>query len=177
MNRRESLAALAGGMMALTVTRPSALARDKPNNRPAMLLSQHGSGRASAYAEANKIVTFQDRTHVAWLDSVADGFRIRIRTLDRPSNQWSRTYTIGEAYDNHGGPALTVDSKGFLHVVYYPHQHPFRYRKSKRPNDASEWEEEIGFRPNLAKRAWSPSIHALASAWLSKPITKYYGLI
>ena len=113
-----------------------------------ILLSQHGSGRASAYAEANKIVTFQHKTHVAWLDSVTDGFCVRIRTLDRQSNQWSRMYTIGAAYDNHGGPALTVDDRGFLHVVYYPH-HPFRYRKSKRPNDASEWEEEIDFDEEL----------------------------
>ena len=43
-----------------------------------MLLSRHGSGRASAYAEANKIVTFQHKTHVAWLDSVTDGFCVRI---------------------------------------------------------------------------------------------------
>ena len=114
-----------------------------------MLLSRRGSGRASAYAEANKIVTFQHKTHVAWLDSVTDGFCVRIRTLDRQSNQWSQMYTIGMAYDNHGGPALTVDDRGFLHVVYYPHHHPFRYRKSKRPNDASEWEEEIEFGEEL----------------------------
>jgi len=78
-----------------------------------MLLSRHGSGRASAYVEANKIVTFQYKTHVAWLDSVADKFCVRIRTLGRRSNRWSPTYTIDEAYDNHGGPALTVDSRGF----------------------------------------------------------------
>ena len=52
---------------------------------------------------------------------------------------------MGEAYDNHGGPALTVDGQSFLHAVYYPHHHPFRYRKSRRPNDASEWEEEVSF--------------------------------
>ena len=52
-----------------------------------MLLSRHGSGRASAYAEANKIVTYQHKTHVAWLDSVTDEFYVRIRTLDRQSNQ------------------------------------------------------------------------------------------
>ena len=53
---------------------------------------------------------------------------------------------MGEAYDNHGGPALALDSKGYLHIVYYPHHHPFRYRRSKRPNDASEWgpEEQFG---------------------------------
>ena len=110
-----------------------------------VLLSEHGCGRATAYADANKIITLQDKTHVAWLDSIAEGFRVRIRTLDRKTNQWSPTYTVGEAYDNHGGPALTVDSLGYLHIVYYPHHHPFRYRRSVRPNDASEWGDEIQF--------------------------------
>ena len=110
-----------------------------------VLLSEHGCGRATAYADANKIITLQDKTHVAWLDSIAEGFRVRIRTLDRKTNQWSPTYTVGEAYDNHGGPALTVDSLGYLHIVYYPHHHPFRYRRSVRPNDASEWGDEVQF--------------------------------
>ena len=108
-----------------------------------VLLSENGCGRATAYPDANKIITIQDKTHVAWLDSIAEGFRVRTRTLDRTTNRWSPTYTVGEAYDNHGGPALTVDSQGYLHIVYFPHHHPFRYRRSMRPNDVSEWEDEI----------------------------------
>ena len=100
------------------------------------VLSAHGCGRATAYPQENKIVTLGDAVHVAWLDSVADGFRVRIRTLDRASGTWSETHTIGEAYDNHGGPALVNDSQGYLHVAYYPHHHEVRYRRSLRPNDA-----------------------------------------
>ena len=110
-----------------------------------VLLSENGCGRATAYSDANKIITLEDKTHVSWLDSIAEGFRVRVRTLDRKTNQWSPTYTVGEAYDNHGGPALTVDSLGYLHIVYYPHHHPFRYRRSVRPNDVSEWGDEIQF--------------------------------
>ena len=106
------------------------------------LLSAHGCGRATAYPQENKIVTLDDRVHVAWLDSVAEGFRVRIRTLGRGSGTWSETHTIGEAYDNHGGPALVCDSQGYLHVAYYPHHHAIRYRRSLRPNDASEWTDE-----------------------------------
>ena len=119
-----------------------------------VLLSEHGCGRATAYADANKIITLQDKTHVAWLDSIAEGFRVRTRTLDRKTNRWSPTYTVGEAYDNHGGPALTVDSLGYLHIVYYPHHHPFRYRRSVRPNDASEWGDEI----QLGERCTYPTM-------------------
>ena len=106
------------------------------------LLSAHGCGRATAYPQENKIVTLGDAVHVAWLDSVADGFRVRIRTLDRTSGTWSETHTIGEAYDNHGGPALVCDSQGYLHVAYYPHHHAIRYRRSLRPGDASAWTDE-----------------------------------
>jgi len=109
-------------------------------------LSAEGCGRATGYAEANKIVTWRDKTHVAYLDSPPEGFRVRIRTLDHHTGEWSPAYTIDEAYDNHGGPALAVDSEGFLHVAYYPHHHPMRIKKSQRPNDASLWSaaEEVG---------------------------------
>lgn len=147
MKRRDFLRALAtgaAGVSALGTSSPAALSapRDLPDR---FLLSEHGCGRATGYAKTNKIVTLEDKTHVAWLDSQGKGFQVRIRTLDHGSGEWSQTYTVGEAYDNHGGPALTVDGKGLLHIVYYPHGHPFRYRRSTRPNDASEWEEERQF--------------------------------
>lgn len=113
------------------------------------LLSTQGCGRATGYAEANRIITLDGKTHVAWLDSPPEGFRVRIATLDRDSGQWSPTYTVGEAKDNHGGPALTIDSEGFLHMTYFTHHDPFRYRRSKRPNDASEWEQEVQFGERL----------------------------
>lgn len=109
---------------------------------PNGLLSVDGCGRATAYPQENKIVTAGGLAHVAWLDSVAEGFRVRIRTLDRRTGNWSATYTIGEAYDNHGGPSLVCDSRGYLHAAYYPHHHAIRYRRSVRPGDASEWTEE-----------------------------------
>ncbi len=110
-----------------------------------IVLSEHGCGRATAYSEFNKIVTIGERTHVSWLDSQDGKFLVRIRTLNRDTGRWSPTYTVGEAFDNHGGPSLTFDGEGYLHIVYYPHHHPFRYRRSLRPNDASRWTEETQF--------------------------------
>ncbi len=127
----------------------SSLAAGETGPRDGFLLSDQGSGRATGYAEANKIVTIGERTHVTWLDSPAEGFRVRVRTLNRATGLWSPTYTVGEGYDNHGGPALTIDSEGYLHIASFPHHHAFRYRRSKRPNDASEWEEEIQFGEKL----------------------------
>lgn len=122
-----------------------AVSRAPANTHPAggpFLLSEQGCGRATGYAEANKIVTSNNRTHVAWLDSPPEGFRVRVRTLDRRTGEWSPTYTVGEAYDNDGGPALTIDSDGLLHILYYPHHHAMCHRRSKRPHDVAEWEDE-----------------------------------
>lgn len=114
------------------------------------ILSSEGSGRATAYADQNKIITVGDKTHVVWLDADDAGFHVRGRTLDRDTGHWSETVRIGEAQDNHGGPSLTVDSKNYLHVVYYPHHQPVRYRRSLRPNDLSEWSIETEFGEGLS---------------------------
>ncbi|MBT5901467.1 MAG: hypothetical protein HOH58_05095 [Opitutaceae bacterium] len=114
------------------------------------LLSNEGSGRATAYVESPKIISFDGKTHAAWLDTPpAGGFSVRIRTRDNATGEWSGVTDIGEATDNHGGPALTVDEEGYLHVIYYSHHHPFRYRKSVRPNDSSEWTEYAEFGVDL----------------------------
>lgn len=114
------------------------------------VLSTAGSGRATAYAEQNKIVTVGDKTHVVWLDADESGFWVRGRTLTRSTGAWSETVTIGSGQDNHGGPALTVDSEGYLHVFYYPHHEPIRYRRSLRPNDMTGWSEEVQFGEELS---------------------------
>ena len=33
------------------------------------IISEEGSGRATAYIESPKIISFEGKTHVAWLDS------------------------------------------------------------------------------------------------------------
>lgn len=130
----------------------TALART-PANPPALApaaLSGHGSGRATAYAEQNKIITHDGKTHVVWLDSDDTGFWVRGRTLDRTAGAWGPVITIGPAQDNHGGPALTIDRQGHLHIVYYPHHAPFRYQRSVRPNDLTDWEPVVEFGQELS---------------------------
>jgi hypothetical protein len=146
MNRRDFMKTSVGAV-ALSSTLTYASRAQAPSTGR-FLLSKDGCGRATGYAEANKIISRDGKTHVAWLDSVEDGFRVRIRTLNRDSGEWSAVYTVGDAHDNHGGPSLTIDAEGFLHIAYYPHHHPMRYRRSLKPNDASAWTdpEEFGKR-------------------------------
>ncbi len=73
------------------------------------VLSERGCGRATAYSEANKIVTIGDKTHVSWLATEKGKFLVKIQTLDRGTGEWSKVYTVGQAFDNHAGPALTCD--------------------------------------------------------------------
>ena len=107
-------------------------------------ISSRGCERATS-GTGNKIITHEGKTHVTWLDSTEEGFFARVRTLDRKTGEWSPVYTLGTANGNHGRPALTIDSKGYLHTVYGVHHNTVPYRSSVRPNDASEWTEERTF--------------------------------
>ena len=146
ISRRDLLAGVIGAS-ASVITSP--VLGEAVTYKAPHLLSTQGCGRATGYAEANRIVTSRGKTHVAWLDSPPEGFRVRVATLDRKSGQWSPAYAVGAAKDNHGGPALTIDSEGYLHIAYFTHHDPFRYRRSKRPNDASAWEDEVLFGERL----------------------------
>jgi len=107
------------------------------------LLSEHGSTRAARYATANKIVTLGGKTHVAWLDSVSNTM---VATYDHASGEWGPAVHVGSGTDNHGGPALTCDGQGHLHLIFGPHgDAPFQHCRSARPNDATEWVELEGF--------------------------------
>jgi putative BNR repeat neuraminidase len=107
------------------------------------LLSEHGSTRATRYAGTSKIVTIDGKTHIAWLDSIANTM---IATHDHASGQWGQAVKVGSGTDNHGGPALTGDSRGYLHIIFGPHGNvPFQHSRSAQPNDASKWIKLDGF--------------------------------
>jgi len=113
------------------------------------LISSRGAQKAT-YGTGNKIITHDGKIHVAWLDSTEEDYFDRIRTLDQETGTWSPTYTLGRANGDHGRPAITIDSKGYLHAVYGVHHNDIPYRRTVRPNDASEWTEEILFGNTLS---------------------------
>ena len=101
------------------------------------LLSVQGSTRATRYDSANKIVTLGDQSHVAWLDS---GSRTMVATRNRNTGNWTRPVLVGTGFDNHGGPALTCDSDGYLHIVFGPHgESQLRHFRSAEPNRSGHW--------------------------------------
>ncbi len=63
----------------------------------------------------------------------------------------------GGIYDNHNWGAITVDGKGYLHVVINGHHNPTSYSRTVRPLDISEWTptkyvlpEDQKLQPNLS---------------------------
>lgn len=108
-------------------------------------ISSIGSERATS-GNGNKIVTANGKTHVVWQDANEDGYFARVRTLDHHTQTWSPIYTIGRGRDNHARPTITVDSKGYLHVIIGGHHSGLQYRRSLQTGDASAWTqvEEFG---------------------------------
>jgi len=113
-------------------------------------LSTVGSTRATGYVMSNKIVTVGGRTYVTWLDTKAV---IRLQVFDHKTGAPGRVVTLGKGHDNHAGPAMTVDGKGNLHVVFGPHHGPFQYRHTTRPGDMDSWSPVT----HVGKRATYPS--------------------
>ena len=119
-------------------------------------LSTRGSTRGTAYGMSAKIITSRGRIFAAWLDHVADA---RIATCDLGEGTWSEPLLLGRGVDNHSGPALTMDSGGYLYAIFGPHgRDPFQLRRSLRPRDASEWSpaEPVGARATYPSLACGP---------------------
>lgn len=100
------------------------------------MLSRTGSTRGTAYTMSNKILTADGKTHAVWLDQINKTY---VRTYFHKTKRWGKPVHIGTGDDNHAGPALAMDSKGYLHVVFGPHHNPIQYAVSKRPNTSTSW--------------------------------------
>ncbi len=116
-------------------------ATDRPGHA---LLSRIGGERATQ-GPGNKIVTFEGKTHVVWQDSLEERYFARVRTFDRRTGKWLRGTVLMEGVDEHSRPTITVTPDGFLHVVMGGHNSPLQYRRSRAPNDSSDWEEAVHF--------------------------------
>ncbi|MCI3922480.1 BNR repeat-containing protein [Paenibacillus sp. TRM 82003] len=66
-----------------------------------------------------------------------------IQFLDHNDNYISTPYKVGTnslpTADNHGIPAMEIDSAGYIHVIFGGHGNPLQYARSVRPRDITEW--------------------------------------
>jgi len=102
------------------------------------VVSTGGSTRGTAYAMSNKIITRGGGVFAAWLDHESE---VRMVRYDAAAGTFGAVEHIGTGTDNHGGPAVTLDSGGHLHVVFGPHHGPFQYRSTSVPLDITAWSD------------------------------------
>jgi hypothetical protein len=104
---------------------------------------QHSGGPGS-------VATREGKTHVVWGEVAPDdapGVPTYIATFDRATRTLGEKVLLGygpPVNDVHNVPAITLDSKGYIHVMTGAHGANFTYRRSLVPNDAySGWTEPV----------------------------------
>src|SRR5690606_36533856 len=103
----------------------------------------------TAYIDSNKIAETENYIFVTYLDFENEEYLLKIKRFDKLNNIWSKSIKIDKVKDNHGGGAIVVDSKGYLHIVYGPHVGPFYYRSSKKSGQIEFWDERIPVGDNM----------------------------
>jgi hypothetical protein len=115
-----------------------------------ILLSQACIGLAMHSGIPSTVVSRAERVHVVWAEATdpedkVPGVPTYVITYDRSTGEHSEPALVGygpPANDIHNTPSITMDSRGFLHVLTGTHGRAFPYAKSKQPNDSSNgWSE------------------------------------
>jgi hypothetical protein len=90
------------------------------------------------------IVSRRDRVHITWGEATdpkakAPGVPTYVATYDRSTGRLGPPALVGygpPANDVHNSPCITVDGKGYLHVLIGTHGRTFKYVRSLVPNSA-----------------------------------------
>jgi hypothetical protein len=117
-----------------------------------ILISKSCIGLSAHSGIPSTIVSRDSKVHVAWGEATdpaakAPGVPTYVVTYDRDTGTLGKPALIGygpPANDVHNSPSITIDSKGFLHVLIGTHGRPFQYASSTQPNDAGGgWTEPV----------------------------------
>ncbi len=115
-----------------------------------VLVSKLSIGLSVHSGIPSTIVSRGDKVHITWGEATepeakAPGVPTYVATYDRTAKQLSEPALIGygpPANDVHNTPCITMDSKGFLHVLIGTHGRTFKYSKSLEPNTGAKgWTE------------------------------------
>ncbi len=109
-----------------------------------ILISKKCIGLSTHSGPPSSIVSRGSKVHVAWAEATdpaenVPGVPTYVVTYDRSSKTLGQPALIGYGAppnDVHNTPSITMDSKGFLHVLAGTHGRPFQYARSLTPNDA-----------------------------------------
>lgn len=145
-----------------------------------ILLSEKCLGFALHSGIPSSIVSRDGRVHVAWVEATdpkkkLPGAPTFVATYDKKSKTLSRPALVAygpPANDVHNTPSITIDGRGYLHVLAGTHGQPFPYARSLKPNDsASGWTKPVklgdGLRQTYIGLVCTPddSLHAAFRLW------------
>jgi hypothetical protein len=117
-----------------------------------IFITDKSLGVSSHSGIPSSIVSRGSKIHVAWgeatdPDEDVPGVPAYVATYDRETGELTEPVLIGygaPANDVHNTPCITMDSKGYLHVLTGTHGSPFHYSKSLKPNDVTGgWTDPI----------------------------------
>jgi hypothetical protein len=112
-------------------------------DRP-ILISRNCIGYAGHSGMPSSVVSRGARVHVVWAEATdpnqkVPGVPTFVATYDRQSGTLGKPALVAygpPANDIHNTPSITIDSKGYLHVLAGTHGQPFPYAQSLEPNTA-----------------------------------------
>ncbi len=117
-----------------------------------ILLSKLCIGLAMHSGAPSSIVSRGTKVHVTWGEATdpeekVPGVPAYVVTYDRETKTLGKPALVGygaPANDVHNSPSITMDSRGYLHVLAGTHGSPFPYARSLKPNDAGGgWTEAV----------------------------------
>ena len=139
-------------------------------------LSSHSGSPASIVSRGTKV-------HVVWGEATDPAIKVAgvpayVATFDRATGRLSPPALVGygaPANDIHNSPSITMDSRGYLHVLGGTHGRPFPYARSLQPNDAGGgWTEPAPTGDNLPQTyiglvcGPDDTLHAVFRLWRSQ---------
>jgi len=125
-----------------------------------VMVSKMCIGLSSHSGIPSSVVSRGSKVHVAWGEATdpekkVPGVPQYVATYDRETGKLSTPALIGygpPANDVHNSPSITMDSRGYLHVLLGTHGRPFQYARSLEPNDAGAgWTEAETVGKNLGQ--------------------------
>lgn len=115
-----------------------------------ILLSKESLGVGAHSGVPSAVVSRGSKVHVVWAEATdpkvkVPGVPTYVNTYDRETKTLGKPVLVGYGAppnDVHNRPSITMDSKGYLHVLTGTHGRPFHYARSRKPNDSqSGWTE------------------------------------
>lgn len=117
-----------------------------------VLVSRQCIGLASHSGIPSSVVSRDGRIHVVWAEATdpakkLPGVPTYVATFDGKGRRLGEPALVGygpPANDTHNSPSITIDSRGYLHVLAGTHGRPFPYARSLQPNTAhGGWTEPV----------------------------------